>query len=55
MNASECISKIERKPILQRYGSTGIKTEMEANGIASPEMNLQIHGQIIFYNGAKTN
>ena len=36
-------------------GGIGIKTEMEANGIESPEMNLQIHGQIIFYNGAKTN
>lgn len=30
-------------------------TEMEANGIESPEMNLQIHGQVIVYNGAKRN
>lgn len=52
---SECISKIKRKPILQRYSGIGIMTEMGTNGIESPEMNLQICGQVIFYNGAKTN
>lgn len=30
-------------------------TEMEANGIESPEMNLQIHGQVIVYMIAKRN
>lgn len=28
---------------------------MEANGIESPEMSLQIHGQVTVYNGAKTS
>ena len=28
---------------------------METNGIDSPEITLQIHGQVIFDNGAKTN